>query len=208
MKTLTINLATINGETLTTLARTSDGITFNLAVGCAYLSGQTTIPIYTDNEGNEHEGGKVKKENKLSYSKIANLVDYSKATVTAWVNAIKKIIEEGYFDDFNEGTISFNADKINFLLDEDNEALLEHYGSLGEAMKYSFANLKKELKRIESKSDDADNGEDEADANGEGEGTTDGEVEKVVFMYEDKLYKVDKSALEKLLETAEVVEAE
>ena len=210
MKTLTINLATINDEDLTTLARVNDGVTFNLAVACAYLSGQVSIPSYVDNEGNEHEGGKVAKANKLSYSKIANLVDYSKATVTAWINAIKKIVDEGVFEDFNDGTISFNADKINLLLDEDNADLLDYYGSLSEAMHYSFANLKKQLKKLEGN----DNGEGEEsdgegdDANGEGEGSEDnGDGDEVVIIsYNGDEYEVKKTDLEKLLVKATKIE--
>lgn len=194
--------------------------TFNVAVECAYFSTKgVSIPKYfvsavvIDAEGNEVDEvveieGKADKKDLLSYSKLALKVDYSKATITAWINAVDKIISEGLFELFATDELHFNADKINLVLDEANTDVFADR-ELSDLLAYSYANLKKMVDTYEGEEETTENeettNEEETEgenAEGEGEETTEEETVETALSVDGKLYKGDlpKSVLADILE--------
>lgn len=214
MKTLNLNLGNITITSLIDEVRTLEKGALLVAIHSAYLNG-VTIPSYEvrNDEGEvveTMEATKIDKSAKMSFSQIADKVGYSKTYVKYLVDAVKLIIDEGIFQDFIDGDIHFNQDKIRLILDEDNKKVFEN-DSFANLMKLTYNTLTNRVKRYEAPKNNDDNadgneGEGEGENNDEGEGKDNAEV--VTIEYEGKFYKVDKIALEKLLETAEEIEVE
>lgn len=171
----------------------------------AYIRG-IRIPSYVDNDGNEHES--IKKSGKeMPYDKVGKLVGKSKTTINDYINVFQDIIAEGLFEGFVNEKYRFGIKRVRMIL-ENKDKLVDDRHTLEELFEYTEESIEEMLKRNdnaeESTTDDAD-----GDAEDTTEGTTEAEesanIEYAVIMYNDELYKVEKSALDKLLETAEKV---
>ena len=184
-------LAIYSIEELKNQIRRMEDDAFAVAVGCAYFSTvEVNIPKYTMTTYKRNENGelveetveiegKPKKTERLSYSKMVTQVSRSKSTISAWVNAVKKIIDEGLFDGFVNGEYHFNADKLNIILDPNNEEVFEN-DEFSYLLDLSINTLEKRVKDYKPTKEDEgeesegeENTEDENEGeNAEGENTT------------------------------------
>lgn len=194
------------GNEASELFKASEFSLFEGTTISAYLNG-IRIPSYVDTDGNEHES--IKKSGKgLSYAKIGELVGKSKTTINDYVNVLNDIINEGLFEGFVNQKYRFSIKKVRMIL-ENQDILVDEKHSLEELFEYTEKAIEDMLKRKESKGKKSKESDADGDNEGTTEATTDAEesanIEYAVIMYNDELYKVEKSALDKLLETAEKV---
>ena len=79
---------------------------FKVATRCAYLVG-VAIPCGS---------GTITNKKALKPKEVYSKVNKSKATLSRWVKAIKFVIDNDLFDDFNNGVYPFSFDKIIMIL--------------------------------------------------------------------------------------------
>ena len=81
---------------------TAENSAFKVATKCAWLVG-VSIPCGS---------GTITNPSPLKPKQVYSKVEKSKATLSRWMSAVKYIIENNLFDDFNDGKYAFSFDKI------------------------------------------------------------------------------------------------
>ena len=103
-------------KAIATNLTSAENAAFKVAVRVAYLLG-VSIPCGQ---------GTITNKSPLKAKAVYTKINKSKATVSRWLKAVKYIIDNELFDDFNSGVYPFSFDKIilifsNELVDDDRD---------------------------------------------------------------------------------------
>lgn len=173
--------ASTNKEVLNTIKSnlvSAENAAFKVATRCAWLLG-VGIPAYDS---------KIVNKKALKPKEVYTAVNKSKATLSRWIKALKYIIDNGLFNDFNAGKYPFSFDKIIMIFDND---LVTDERDFATLMSMSVVAIESLYKGNDDDDDDDDATDDATDDADDGETTDDGE--KVEFTFDGKTFTVNKS---------------
>lgn len=158
---------------------------FKVATRCAYLVG-VSIPCGS---------GTITNKKALKPKEVYSKVNKSKATLSRWIKAIKLVIDNDLFNDFNNGVYPFSFDKIIMIFDNE----LTNDNTFEDLMKMSVVEIEKLYKTEEADTEDTEEADTEEAENVEEADTEDTSV-IVQFEYNGMVYEVHENALIKFIE--------
>lgn len=187
MSKMLVNVSVLNGtkdaeviESIKSMLNSVDNTAFKVATKVAYLLNDS-IPL---------NGGHIqrpKDREKLSLTKVAELIGRSKACVSAWVKAFRYVVENNLFDSFNNGEYPFSFDKINMIF---SNKLVTEEVTFSDLMSMTVKDIEKLFKTEETE---------ESEESEESEVVASGEM--VTFEYGGHTFEVDKAILENFIST-------
>lgn len=172
--------ASTNKEVLSTIKSnliSAENAAFKVATRCAWLLG-VGIPAYDS---------KIVNKKALKPREVYTAVNKSKATLSRWIKALKYIIDNGLFNDFNAGKYPFSFDKIIMIFDNE---LVTDDRDFDTLMNMTVTSIESLYKGNDNDGDDADDATDET-TNDADDATDDGET--VEFSFDGKTFTVNKS---------------
>ena len=178
--------ASTNNEILKAISNNLTSVensAFKVATRCAYLVG-VAIPC---------GDGTITNKKALKPKEVYTKVNKSKATLSRWIKALKLVIDNNLFDDFNNGAYPFSFDKIIMIFENE----LTANNSFADLMKMSVVEIEA-LYKNDSETEEAT--EETEEATEETEEITEDNSPIVTFEYDGKKYSVHENALIKFLE--------
>lgn len=181
--------ATKNSDVLKAIATnllSAENSAFKVAVRTAWLVG-VSIPCGS---------GTITNKNAKKPKEVYQSINKSKATLSRWMKALRCIIDNNLFDDFNKGVYPFSFDKIIMIFEHE----LTADNTFADLMKMSVVEIE-ELYKVDDVEEESATDETAEEGDSEETATVD-DSPIVKFTYNGTEYAVHESALIEFIENS------
>lgn len=192
--------ASSNKQLVTSIVKALTGIenaAFKVAVRCAYLLGYD-IPC-GDTVIHIAKTRKIK-----NVSELAKLIGKSRPTISRWVKAVNYIIENGLFNDFNNGVYPFSFDKIIIIFDNELFDADFKENTIDALMAKTVVELENMVKDLDDL-DDSDSDSDDDDSDSDDSDDSDDDSPLVTFSFNGQEFQCHENTLLAFIENECVI---